>query len=359
MTAAELDQQILELISKGLDYIVSDDDFNRLALAIFHHQFEQNEPYRNYCSSLSVTPEKINHWKEIPAVPSNAFKYARLASFSDEKTIKVFHTSGTTQSKSGMHYLDTEALYKASLKDNFKRHLLPEYKRIPILSLTPSAQESPHSSLVFMLDECMQLFSSIEKAFFIRNDQIDIDAFTAAMREYEKSQEPILLAGTAFSFVHWFDYCREKQLQFHLNPQSRIMETGGFKGKSREVTKAELYNAIEWMFGIPQKHIINEYGMTELGTQFYDNKLVSSSPKNYKTIPPWSRIQIIDPETGKEIQKNEAGLIRIYDLSNRGSVIAIQTEDIGIRVEDGFDILGRNPKATPRGCSIGIDEILS
>jgi len=361
MRVDELDQKIISIIHKGIDSPPNDKEFNELALSLFQYQFDNNEPYQKYCRSLSLTPEQVSTWREIPAVPTSAFKAARLATFPPEKTIKVFHTSGTTHSKSGEHHLDSLSLYHASLNDNFKKHLLPEYEKIPMLSLTPSPLEAPHSSLIFMIDDCMELFSSIDKAFFIQNDILDTNGLTWKLKKYEDSQEPILLMGTAFSFVHWIDFCTENHLQFQLNPESRIMETGGFKGKSREVAKSFLYAKLEELFNIPQTHIINEYGMTELGSQFYDNKLFEQPPpdKVFKNIPPWSRVLIIDPETGQNAENGNLGMIRIIDLSNRGSVIAVQTEDIGFKIQDGFDIKGRNPKATPRGCSLGIDEILS
>ncbi len=139
------------------------------------------------------------------------------------------------------------------------------------------------------------------------------------------------------------------------------METGGFKGRSREVSREDLFRLFDEYLLLPPGRVVNEYGMTELGVQFYDDTLCNpqSATRNVKSVPPWSRVLIVDPATGSEVNVGERGLIRVYDLTNRSSVMAIQTEDIGIRVGDGFEVLGRAVGAEARGCSIAADEFLA
>lgn len=355
-TSADLDAEILQIISKGYDHCLSDDVFNQLALDIFNYQYTHNLYYQKYCELLGRRSSDISIWQDIPAIPTDAFKEDCLSCFPTENTVKVFHTSGTTQQLSGKHYLDTLVLYEASLEGNFKQHLFPDLERIKILSLTPSPIESPHSSLVFMIDKIMRKYGTDGSGYFLNNNQLDIQNFLKACI----SDEPLLVVGTAFSFVHLIDFCTESNISCFLPSQSRIMETGGFKGRSREVGKADLYQSMSVLFDISPERIINEYGMTELGTQFYDNSLIKRHDISYKDIPCWARIVIWDPEHQTPITlENQPGLIRIYDLSNRGSVIAIQTQDIGYKVSNGFEVIGRMGKSVPRGCSLDTDDRLS
>ena len=185
---------------------------------------------------------------------------------------------------------------------------------------------------------------------------------------------PVALLGTAFSFVHLLDFLVGKKFHFKLPPGSRVLETGGYKGRSRELPKAELHALITERLGIPPIHIVCEYGMSELSSQAYaqcdvqpipdpsmeGNKLRAQTSTLPSTggagggfrFPPWARAQIISPETGREVGEGETGLIRVFDLANVWSVMAIQTEDLAIRRGDGFELIGRAKTAEPRGCSL-------
>jgi acyl-CoA synthetase (AMP-forming)/AMP-acid ligase II len=139
---------------------------------------------------------------------------------------------------------------------------------------------------------------------------------------------------------------------------TRIMETGGFKGRARESTREELYAQLRERLGVPPERIVNQYGMTELGSQFYDSVLVRPNTARHKLAPPWTRVRIVDPDTGWDRPTGEAGLIQIVDLANTGSVLALQTADLGRELPGGFEVLGRSPDAEARGCSIAADEML-
>jgi acyl-CoA synthetase (AMP-forming)/AMP-acid ligase II len=144
-----------------------------------------------------------------------------------------------------------------------------------------------------------------------------------------------------------------------LPDSTRVMETGGFKGRSREVTRAQLYARIERRLGVPPQRVVNQYGMTELGSQFYDSVLRRPDERRRKLGPPWARVAIVDPETGEPAAAGEVGAIAVIDLANTGSVLALQTEDLGRQVEGGFEVLGRDAGAEERGCSIAADALLA
>ncbi len=357
ISSQKLDQKILSLIQKGMNQPCSDQAFNKIALEIFEYQFLNNIPYQQYCKTIKQLPSEVSHWKKIPAIPVSAFKEASLACFPIKKAKKVFHTSGTTRQKKGHHYLENLNLYEASLLINFKNTFGIKKERCPILILTPSPTEMPHSSLVHMMKTLKKEIGTKESHYFIQNGKFLIDDFKKALAQLCKKNEPLLILGTAFSFVHFLDHAVQKRWKIVLPPESRIMETGGYKGKSRELPKKELYKRLETTLGIPRTQIINEYGMTEMGSQFYDHPdSFHKKSSRYKTIPPWVRTRVLNPLTLKEVKTGETGILQHFDLTNRSSVIALLTEDLGIKIENGFEILSRAPQAEPRGCSIGIDD---
>ncbi|HYV29210.1 MAG TPA: hypothetical protein VFA77_16875, partial [Candidatus Eisenbacteria bacterium] len=163
---------------------------------------------------------------------------------------------------------------------------------------------------------------------------------------------PLLILGTAFSFVHLVDYLQHRNLRFQLPPGTCVLETGGYKGRSRELPKEELHNLIDQLLGVPRTHIVCEYGMSELSSQAYDHVVSSRDTHRLFHFPPWTRVQVISPENGREVAAGETGLLRVFDLANVWSVMAIQTEDLVIRRKNGFELIGRAALAEQRGCSL-------
>ena len=185
---------------------------------------------------------------------------------------------------------------------------------------------------------------------------LDTAAALARITTASRSGRALLMLGTAFSFVHLLDYMAEQDLLLELPPGSCALETGGYKGRSRSLPKAVLHALISERLGIPPGHIVCEYGMSELSSQAYDcinspSRITHPASRIFH-FPPWARVQIISPETGREVAEGETGLIRVFDLANVYSVMAIQTEDLGIRCGNGFALAGRAVLAEPRGCSL-------
>jgi hypothetical protein len=160
-----------------------------------------------------------------------------------------------------------------------------------------------------------------------------------------------VLLGTAFNFVHLLDYFMANNMRYRLARGSRVMETGGYKGQSRAVPKSELHLLITKHLGIAPEFIVTEYGMSELSSQAYDRVAGRAGQREFH-FPPWARAQVISPETNHEMAEDETGLLRIFDLANVRSVMAIQTEDLAVRRGDGFELLGRAENAESRGCSL-------
>jgi hypothetical protein len=157
--------------------------------------------------------------------------------------------------------------------------------------------------------------------------------------------------------VHWLD---RGGARVRLPDGSRLMETGGFKGRSREVSRDDLYRALTDRLGVPPERIVNEYGMTELLSQFWEPVLREGTDRRRRHVgPPWVRTRVLDPVTLEDVAAGEPGLLCHLDLANVGSVAAVLTEDLGVAVEDGFRLLGRAPGAEPRGCSLALEELLA
>ena len=356
--ALELDHRIVDFIAHGGD---DDESFNRLALDLFAYQFTTNPAYRRYCVQLGGTPDQARGWEDVPAIPTSAFAHARLACFPPERTSVAFVSSGTTSAGGSRHELENTTLYDASLLAHFRRCVLPDVASMQIIALSPSFALASHSSLAYMLSKISETFGSKDDRFFVDGDALDFAGASAALRD---ASRPVLVAGTAFGFVHFFDRCRETGTRFALPAGSRVIETGGFKGKSREVSHEELYNWFGAILGVPRVLCGAEYGMCELGSQWYDANIsdaLAGRPieTTLKIGPHWARTRIVDPVSARPVPPGQPGLLQVFDLSNRGSVAAILTGDLVREVDRGLELIGRGPGEPPKGCSIAIDAALS
>jgi hypothetical protein len=228
--------------------------------------------------------------------------------------------------------------------------------------LTPPARQAPRSSLVHMFEIVRRNLDWPESTFVGEIAEygswtLHRDETLETLSDAARQDQPAILLGTAFSFVHLLDLLAEQNLRFELPAGSRVMETGGYKGRSRSVPKLELHSLITERLGIPASHIVSEYGMSELSSQAYDYEVrgvrcqVSGEDRIFR-FPPWARARVISPETNREVAEGETGLLQVFDLANVFSVMAIQTEDLAIRRGDGFELIGRAPAAEPRGCSL-------
>lgn len=337
----------------------TEETFEGLALEVFAFQYRQNTAYRRFCDGRGITPGTIASWKDIPAVPTSAFKLADLTCAPAEH---VFVTSGTSQGpeRRGRHGFPWLEIYHASLLGNFSAHLLPDGMRPRMLILAPAPNLLPASSLSHMLEVVRRTYGGEGSAYYFGEGGLDLTGLVQTLREVETQREPVCLLGTSSAFVHVIDACLEEGCAFRLPGGSRLMDTGGFKGWSRELSRGELVRLYEHVFGIPETSCINEYGMTEMGSQFYDNLLrdlvEKRSRRRFKEIPPWVRTRVLDPATLEDLPEREVGLLTHYDLANCGSVMAIETEDLGCRIAEGFEVVGRAQGADTRGCSLTVEE---
>jgi hypothetical protein len=364
---SELSQFADRLRSRFFPEGPADDVFDQSARNLFALQFMRNSSYRKFCEACGTTPDTVVDWKSVPAIPASAFKEFELSCLPQEQRARVFYSSGTTEHRPGRHFHNAESLavYEWSLLSWFRAHVERGGRTT---FLTPTAAESPHSSLVHMFDVIRRDEGGDESMFVGRmtNDGTWTLDFEAAIRRLETasgSRTRLNLLGTAFSFVHLLDQLAENKIRFQLPPGSVVLETGGYKGRSRVLSRPELHALITERLGIPAADIVCEYGMSELSSQAYDVRVrnaecgIRNGERRFR-FPPWARAQIISPETGREVAEGETGLLRIFDLANVFSVMAIQTEDLAIRRAGGFELVGRAARAEPRGCSLMSDSAL-
>jgi hypothetical protein len=366
MNRTEIETDVLEW-TKQTPWREDAARFERLALALFHFQYEACEPYARFCRSFERTPSNVKSFDEIPAVPTGAFKEFDLCCFDLDATIKTFRTSGTSSDRRGRLRLDTLRLYESSLLSSLRETFLDDLRgKRPIMRfLAPTKEQSPDSSLSHMFSTLLDAEGGTGSGFDMSDGKLDLESLDRARERAGEAGTPILILGTSFAFVHFLDATSNSAPDaWKLPGGSRVMETGGFKGRSREIPREVLRRDIADRFGIPETSVINQYGMTELGSQFYDSTWLDPTGPRRKLTPPWTRVRIIDPLTSHDVATGEVGMILIHDLANTGSIAAIQTADLGRAVQNaagekiGFDVLGRSEGAEERGCSIATDVML-
>ena len=350
---AQLAADIAALIDRLADGTRDDAARDALLRRVLRFQKSYVAPYARIVKHSGLAEADALRW---PGVPTDVFRFARVAAHAAERDVRVFRTSGTTQAHRGEHPLRDLSLYDRSARAWAKHMLFPDTARMRLIVLAPSSAELPDSSLSYMLDRFEPWFGLADRTRAsvraMRDGALDLPVLERALREAERAGEAVALLGTSFAFVHADDGLGAAR--FALPPGSRIMQTGGFKGRSREVSPDEMRAMLSARYGVPERMIIAEYGMTELCSQLYE----AMEPRRL-LAPGWVRVSLVHPETLAPVPDGDEGLVRIDDLANLDTACAIQTSDRGVRVHDGILVLGRAAGAVPRGCSIAIDAALS
>ena len=313
-------------------------DFAEMSLEVFGYQFSENGAYRRYCEALGATPDSVGSWKEIPAVPTDVFKLPEmgLRCFPEEEVDGFFLTSGTTQEVKGRHEWRDLELYEASVLGVWREMGLPEIEKPWFFSQRVEA--APHSSLVRMFD-----FLDRGGAWLIDADgRMEVEKFLP------RGADSVL--GTSLALIR---ACDEME-PMALGEGSWIFETGGSKGLRKSFKPEEVRKRLAGHFGVPESRILNEYGMTELFSQFY-----KWGDEEAHKGPPWVGVRVVDVFSGKPAEQGVAGYLEIVDLANLDTVMGVRTQDLAIALgEREFELLGRDSEAAARGCSRGVEDVL-
>ncbi len=351
----ELDSEILAFIQQGLNNNDTQ-GFNRLALKEFELQFHTIPPYRDYCLHKGISPGIATKWQDIPAVPSNAFKNFVLATFPVEDAEHAYFTSGTTNPlKKGKIYRDAGAVDLVNAANGLltKKYVFPDFERMKIMLMTPSPQMAPGIGMAVGLDRLRTQFGTPDSAYLISKRGLDLELLLQSLLDAENTGLPLALIGSTLGFIYFFKECLKHDIRFSLPPGCRICDGGGYMGQFGECSKEQYFELCEKVLGIAAHHCINVLGMGEISTNFFDNTLSDHLEKRggsqrYKLIAPWTRTEVVDINGFKPLPVGEVGLLKHYDLANRSMVVAVQTDNLGLILEEGFEIVGRWKKQPGR-----------
>jgi phenylacetate-coenzyme A ligase PaaK-like adenylate-forming protein len=314
--------------------IPSEKDFETLALKIFKFQFENNATYRSFCDLLYKHPSAIKSLQEIPFLPIQFFKSHKVLS-NQNPIKKTFSSSGTTGSITSKHYITDISLYEKSFQKGFQQ-CYGNIKDYVILALLPSYLEREGSSLIYMVDALIKQSGRKESGFYLNN----LFELKDLLLKLESEGKPTLLIGVSFALLDLVE-----TYTFQLK-HTIIMETGGMKGRRKELVRSELHSILKQGFGVEQIH--SEYGMTELLSQAY------SKGNGVFDCPNWMKVFTRDPEDAlTPLGPHKTGGINVIDLANINSCSFIATQDLGQTNPDGtFEIVGRFDHSDIRGCNL-------
>lgn len=309
-------------------------EFNKKALEVFKHQFKNNKVYRSFCDLLYIHPSDITKIEDIPFLPIQFFKQRKVVSSLD-KVDEIFTSSGTTGSITSKHYVTDINLYKQSYLNGF-HHFYGDIEEYTVLALLPNYLERKGSSLVYMVDDLIRKSKQEESGFYLNN----LEDLAKKLTQLNHQHKKVLLIGVSFALLDLIE-----KHQFRLT-NTIIMETGGMKGRRKELIRNELHKLLSIGFGVEKIH--SEYGMTELLSQAY------SIGNGIFETPPWMKILTRDTEDALTIQSTgNTGGINVIDLANYNSCSFIATQDLGkTHHNNTFEIIGRFDNSDIRGCNL-------
>jgi hypothetical protein len=327
--------------------------FDALAVDLARFQARHVPGYARLCAARGVDPLLIRRAAEAPAVPTDGFKVATVFAFAREEASVTFRTSGTTIGARGAHPMRITSTYDAAALAFGRATLAPDIEPpVPVLVLGLSAEQSPDSSLAHMCATFARAWG--DGAWFLRDGELDVEGLRRRVSELDP-RRPAIVLGTSLALAHLVDLAAS----LPLPRGSRVMQTGGFKGRAREVDAAALRRSVARLFAVDERRVVSEYGMTELSSQFWEGTVARAAARPGVYLePPWARVVPVHPETLAPVPDGEVGIARIEDLANVDSAFAVLAADRVRRVDGGFELLGRAPGAPPRGCSIAVDEML-
>ena len=314
--------------------INSETDFIKISLEIFQYQFQNNKVYQRFCELLKKTPKNVFTLTDIPFLPIEFFKSHQI--LSEDKPAEItFTSSGTTGSKTSKHLVTNLGIYEDSFTKTFEQ-FYGATEDLTILALLPSYLEREGSSLIYMAQHLIQKSKQKESGFYLHN----LGELKEKLIDLDKSGKKILLIGVSFALL---DLVENHQFQLK---NTIVMETGGMKGRRKEMIREELHNVLSKGFGVSTIH--SEYGMTELLSQAY------SKGNGVFECPSWMKILIRDPEDAfSSVKKGKTGGINVIDLANINSCSFIATQDLGkINEDNSVEILGRFDNSDIRGCNL-------
>lgn len=316
--------------------IQTEEEFNNLCLEVFKFQYQNCEVYRRFSDSLGIQAETIKYFSQIPFLPVEFFKTHEILSVPKSNETIIFTSSTTTSQSPSKHYVNDITVYEKSFLKGFEL-FYGKPNDYCILALLPGYLERSGSSLVYMFDRLIKLSADINSGFFLHN----YDELIEVIKSLKINGKKTILIGVTYALLDL------SELGIKLSDNFIVMETGGMKGKRREMIKEELHSFLKQKLGINTIH--SEYGMTELLSQAY------SKGDGIFECPPWMRILIRDTEDPLSlVGENKTGGINVIDLANWQSCSFIATKDLGRLSGNKFEVMGRFDNSDVRGCNLMI-----
>lgn len=348
------------------------DTFEQLACDVARFQAEHIPGFARLVARYG---SRLDSVESIPAVPVEAFRLTRVAVHPPHADAARFVTSGTTGAASGVHAFRRLDTYRELALLWGERALFSAWPGPKtIVALAPAPEDPPTSSLGFMLRAFMETYdgraltqdargvpfdATSGARWLVGLSGLDLAGLRRAAAIARSRSEPLFVLATSFTLVALLDALEGDTLT--APSRTVVMQTGGFKGRSREIAPAELRRRLAETFRIDESCVVGEYGMTELSSQLYEGTVsgaLLSGPPGVYLEPPWLRVQPVDPTSLRPVGEGETGLARIIDLANVDSAVAVLTQDVVRRRGPGIELLGRRSGAPPRGCSLPFEGLI-
>ena len=329
----------------------STDSFDAIGKALFHFQFQHIGQACKYYKSLGINPETLQSTNDIPPIGLNVFKATTF--FAGIKQTKIFQTSGTSGKGQGASCFDELDLsvMQTSIIENCRQHLFQDDRKTRFLMLVPSPDEAPDIIMAYGMNHIAQKWGLAAPLFAVSHGQFLGKEAVGYIKQAIQDEVPLTIIGGSFGFVNFIDAISAKIPNLCLPKGSRLLDAGGFKGRSRELNRDDFITLTSSFFNVPQELCFNLYGLTELSSQFYSKAASAKQPAH------WTKVRVCHPLTLHEVGLGEQGVAILYDLANISKPFVIFTDDIAINHGDGFELLGRASGSAPRGCSLALEEI--
>lgn len=357
-----LDPEAADLLARVGAYVADADaktgGFDDLALEVFRLQCRRIPAWSRFCAGRGVDPEGVPRWQDVPAMPIFAFRSLALHLAEPRE---IFRSSGTTggPDERSVHRHPFPELYRLAIDATFAPAVFTgrppapgDPWRRPLLSLVPGRAEVPDSSLGFWAEHILARHGGPGSTVAMTGQGVDAAAADLFTRRAAETGAPVTVLATVLALLDWL----ERGDPAALPAGSTLVETGGFKGRRREIARPELLALIAAKLGLPEARVVREYGMSEATGHCYTRALAGGDPDLF-VPPPFLRVRALDPETLEQAAPGEPGLLALFDLANLGSACHLLTQDLGAAEGAGFRLLGRAQGAALRGCSLTAEEL--
>ncbi len=325
--------------------------FGPLALDAFAFQYERIAPYRALCEQRGADPSRVADWRQVPPVPSLAFR--SLALHAAEPRL-IFHGGDSSAARRSVHHHPFPDLYRAAVDASLPAAFISPLRQPPVLSLVPSRHQAPHSSLAFMMEHVVRVHGAADSLLALGDRGLNRRAARSFLAARQRDRRPTLILATATALEQLLGSLERLDLRFRLPAGSRLLDTDG--PRARDGARHELLARLAERLALPAEAVVCQYGMTELTSRCHTASSADADRQVFLP-PPWMRVRILGPNTLQEQPPGEPGLLAAFDLANVGSAMHLVSEDLGTAEGAGFRLGGRAASTQLRQCARIVEEM--